>query len=218
MSDFEQFYASLGMPLKIGPAATAYKQARDLEELHIAAGEHLALHAEGIMQALPLPRRGSICLRAMKALSKTSWREYWRLNNEAFCRCALIDLCSVRQFFMDAGRWPELSPLLDQAFIMACVYLGHVIKMNEEEKALLQSTATNHLMDFQDSPHRTAQEQLAKVMEIHGIEKQKINTAAFIRQAIVQQSRLEPVFIIQEYDRINKAQQDGAGNAAPRRA
>jgi hypothetical protein len=205
MSDFEQFCASLGMPLRYGPAATAYRQARDLDELHIAAGEHLALHAVGIMQALPIPRRGRLLVRTMKALSRANWTAYWRVNNEAFCRCALVDLCSVRHFFKEAGRWPELSPLLDQAFIMACVYLGHVINMENEEKNLLQSTATKHLMDFQDSPERNAQDQLSQIMDIQGIEKQKINKAAFVNQAIIQGSRLEPFFMIQEYDRITKA-------------
>jgi hypothetical protein len=44
----------------------------------------------------------------MKALSPNKWRDYWTLSNDAFCACALIDLCSVRQFFKEANRWPEL--------------------------------------------------------------------------------------------------------------
>jgi hypothetical protein len=36
---------------------------------------------------------------------------YWRLNNDAFCACALVDLCSIRDFFKVAHRWPELSDL-----------------------------------------------------------------------------------------------------------
>jgi hypothetical protein len=70
MSHLEQFCASLGMPLRYGPAATAYRQARHLDELHFAAGEHLALHDVGD-HASPsdtAPRR--LLVRTMKALSR----------------------------------------------------------------------------------------------------------------------------------------------------
>ena len=199
MSDFEEFCKSLGVSLHRGPAAVAYTEANDIEELQIAAGEHLCLHAVGIMQALPLPRHGSLVLRGMRKLSPHKWRNYWRLNNDAFCACALTDLCSVRHFFKEAHRWPELSDLLDQSFIMASVYLSHTIKMDGEERSLLQDQATTHLVDFQDHPDRTPQEQISIVMQIEGIEKPQIKKSSFIHQAIVQPSRLEPFFLLQEY-------------------
>jgi hypothetical protein len=207
MSDFEEFCKSLGVSLNRGPAAIAYTEANDIAELQIAAGEHVCFHAVGIMQALPLPRHGSLALRGLRKLSPHKWRNYWRLNNDAFCACALIDLCSVRDFFKVAHRWPELSDLLDQSFTMASVCLSHTIKMDEEEKSLLVDQATTHLIDFQDHPDRTPQEQISIVMHIEGIEKPQINKASFIQQAIVQASTLEPFFLIQEHDRIIKAQQ-----------
>lgn len=163
-------------------------------------------------------RRGRLLVRTMKALSRAKWTDFWRVNNEAFCRCALVDLCSARQFFKEARSCPQVSPPLDQAFITACAYLSHVINMDNDEKGLFQSTATKHLMGFQDSPERSAQDQLSEIRVIQGIENQKIKKVAFVSRAIIQESRLEPFFMIQEYDRITKVQQGGAGDAAPRRA
>ena len=70
MSDFERFTENLGIRSHRGPAALAYKEANDIDDLHIAAGEHLALHAVSIMQTLPLPRHGSVMLKILRGCLK----------------------------------------------------------------------------------------------------------------------------------------------------
>lgn len=81
MNSFDDFCGSLGVPVCRGPAACAYREARGIDNLHLAAGEHLALHAVGIMQTLGLPRRGLLTLKAMKRLSRKNWLEYRKINN-----------------------------------------------------------------------------------------------------------------------------------------
>jgi hypothetical protein len=206
MSNFEEFCKSLGVSLNRGPAAIAYAEANDIMELQIAAGEHLCLHSIRIMHALSLPRHNPPVTAGMRTLSPHEWRNSSRLNNNAFCACALLDLCSVRDFFKVAHRWPELSDLLAQSFMMALVCLSHSIKMDGEERTLLMDQAKAHLTDFEDHPNRTPQEQVSILMHIEGIEKSQIDLASFIHQVFVQESTLEPFFLVREYDRITKAE------------
>jgi hypothetical protein len=205
MSTFEEFCESVGVPVRRGAAACAYRPAQDIDDIHFAAGEHLALHAVGIMQTLVLPRRGSLVLKAMRRLFRTKWLEYWRMNNQAFCACAILDLCKARQFLREANRWAEFAPLLKQSFILACIYFGQTINMAEEEKEMLHQEGTKHIIDFEDRPERTAKDQLDRIMEIEGLRKERIRKAQFIKQAIVSESYLEPFFLLQEFDRVKRA-------------
>lgn len=202
MSDWEAHVATLGVCWRDGPATTDYANARTADELYYAAGEHLGLHAVAIMQPLRLPRRGSVVLNGMRRLAPSKWREYWRVTNDAFCAFALIDLCWVRSVFRDQERWPELSALLDQTFVMACVYRGRAIEMASEENELFRDQATTHLIDFQDHPERTHEQQIARLMKIDGVHNQNVRKAEFIKAAIVQPSWLEPWALIEHYDRI----------------
>jgi hypothetical protein len=112
MSDFDEFCKRLGVSLHRGPAAIAYAEANDLGELQIAAGTHLCFHAVRMMKTLPMPKYSRLFCRCMRTLSHRRWRTYYKLCNDAFYACALIDLRNVRDLFKAAHRWPELSGLL----------------------------------------------------------------------------------------------------------
>ena len=212
MSDLGKSAGNPEVPLRRGPAALAYNKAQDIEDLQVAAGEHLCLRAVAIMQSLQLPVYGSLVLKEMRRLSPPKWQHYWQVNNDAFCACALIELLGVRHIFQQAKRWPELSSLLDQTFIMASVYLGRSISMDAEETTLLREQAATHLIDFQDHLERTHTEQVSRVLDFACIGESREKKALFIQRAIIQPAHLEPLFLIQEYDRISRNPREGIQN------
>ena len=139
----------------------------------------------------------------MKRFAPVRWREHWRVDNNAFGSCALIDLCHVRSEFREQERWPELLPLLEQVFVMACVYLAHTIEMDDDEKERFFDDATPYLSDFRDHPERTHQDQLSRIMEMPGLDKRKVHKGEFVKAAIVEPSWLDPFQLIKHYDRVS---------------
>ena len=204
MSDFERFTETLGLSFRHGPAAAAYKEANDIDELHIAAGEHLALHAVSIMQTLPLPRHGSVMLTILRRANNPAWQEYWRINHEVFFSGAIYDLCLVREFFREARRWPELSTSLDQVLIMATAYMGYMLKLDAEETDILRSFGTRHLIDFQDSPTHQAEEQMKRILEVPGLDRKRMKKEEFLKETLFRGTAIEPFYFLEEYDRLTK--------------
>lgn len=204
MSDFERFTESLGIHPRRGPAALAYKDATDIDDLHIAAGEHLALHAVSIMQTLPLPCYGSMMLKILRKTKRPAWLEYWRINHEVFFAGALYDLCFVREFLREAGRWPEIEGSLDQILIMATAYVGHMLNLDAEETDILRSFGAKHMLDFQDNPTRLTEDQLTRVMEVSGIERERIKKEEFLKQTVFRGTAIEPFYFLEDYDRLTK--------------
>jgi len=84
MDDYSKHLESLGI-LAESRVAAEYATATTDDELHFAAGEHLALHAAAITMSLGLPRRGSAVLALMERVAAARWERYWRLHNDAFC-------------------------------------------------------------------------------------------------------------------------------------
>ena len=203
MTNFDTFCESIG--LRHGPAAKSYKQAKTEDDLCFAAGERLCLHVVAVMRALPVPRHGSVVLRILRRFGRERWLHYWSLNNAVFCEAAILDLCTVRDLFAQAKRWPELSPLIDRILVMACVYLQGVIQMDAEERALLQREAVAALDRFYSAPQASPTDCIDRIMKLPGFDKHKIRKADFLRYTVMQTSRLEPLFLMSEYDRITNA-------------
>ncbi len=202
MEDFAKHLESLGVSMAESRAAADYGKAKTDDELHFAAGEHLALHAAAITMPLGLPRRGSAVLALMERVALARWERYWRLHNEAFCVSALLDLCTVRSTFRDEGRWPELSAVMDQVFVMACAHLARIIEMTPREKARLHEQATDHLIAFHDDLGRTPEQQMGTLMNLEGLNKSRVDRAAFIRAAIAEPSWLDPWALARHHDRL----------------
>ncbi len=209
MIEANSFLAAFG--IEDGPAARDYSNARTVDDLYLAAGKRLRLHAGVMMKGLQLPQRGTLLLGAMRRIAPAKWLRYWQIWNDAFCSCALADLCSVREFFRrHTDRWQELSVLVNQSFIMANVNCAHVIGMSEEEKRMLRENSARHLIDFQDDPDRTLAEQVHRILNLDGVDKRKLrgskSLAEFMELAIVQPSWLEPAVLMQHFDRIARLQ------------
>jgi hypothetical protein len=205
MEDLFKHLETLGVSMADSRAATDYGKANTQDELHYCAGEHLALHAVSITMALHLPRRGSAVLALMKRVARSRWERYWKLQNDAFCLSALLDLCTVRSVFREQKRWPELSSLLDHVFVMCCVYRTRAIEMAPDEKDRFLAQVTNHLVDFQDDGSRKPEQQIDRLMNLDGIHRDRLDKAAFVRSAIVERSWLDPWALIHHHDRIAAA-------------
>ena len=82
-------------------------------------------------------------------LANSSSQQYWVRENDAFSLSALVDLCTVRSVFREEKEWPELAPLVDWVFVMACVYRGRVMQMSPQETQEFCDPATTQLFDFQ---------------------------------------------------------------------
>jgi hypothetical protein len=183
-------------------AAADYGRAKTPDELHFAAGEHLALHAGAVSAALHLPRRGSLVLALMERAAFSRWERYWRIHNDAFCASALLDLCTVRSVFREQERWPEFSGVLDEVMIMACAHLVRLLRMTLPEKEALHERATDHLVAFQNDDSRTSRQQIDVIMSIDGFDKSRVDRAAFIKAAIRKPSWLDPWALIRHHDRL----------------
>ena len=197
---------ALGISMADSRAAADYAKTQTQDELHYAAGEHLALHAVSITMALCLPKRGSAVLGVMKHVAPSSWQRHWTIENDAFCLSALLDLCTVRSVFRQEKRWPELSSLLDRVFVMAGVYRCRVIHMTPEETAQFRDQATTHLNDFQDDDQRTAERHTDRLMNLNGLRKERINKPAFVKAAISEPSWVDSWALIRHHDRIAASQ------------
>ena len=206
MEDLFEHLETVGISMADSRAAADYAKAQTEDELHYAAGEHLALHAVSITTALCLPKRGSAVLRLMKHLTNSSWQRYWTVENDAFCLSALLDLCTVRSVFRQEDRWPELSALFDRVFVMAGVYRCRVIEMSSVETAQFREQATTHLIDFQDHDQRTREQQAERLMKLNGVRKERINESAFLKAAISEPSWVDPWALIRHHDRIASRQ------------
>ncbi len=172
MEDVFKHLKTLGISMADSRAAAEYAKTRTEEELHYAAGEHLALHAVAVTMALCLPKRGSAVLGLMKHVANSSWQRYWTRENDAFCLSALLDLCTMRSVFRQESRWPELSPLLDRVLVMAGAYRCRAIQMSPEETEQFRDQATTHLIEFQDHDQRTPQQQIDRLMNLDGLRKE----------------------------------------------
>jgi hypothetical protein len=184
------------------PAAADYAKAKSEDELHFAAGEHLAMHCAAITMALRLPRRGSVILSVLERMSASRWEQYWKLQNEAFCVSALLDLCTVRTVFREEGRWPELSYVLDQVFVMCCAHRARILEMAPHEKSRLHSQAADHLSGFRRDARRTPEQQMDRLMNMEGLRKSRIDKAALIKAAIVESSWIDPWALVRHHDRL----------------
>ena len=104
---------ALGISMADSRAAADYAKTQTQDELHYAAGEHLALHAVSITMALCLPKRGAAVLGVMKHVANSSWQRHWTIENDAFCLSALLDLCTVRSVFrqLRATRFDRGNPV-----------------------------------------------------------------------------------------------------------
>jgi hypothetical protein len=205
MEDFFKHLETLGVSMADSRAATDYSKANTQPELHYCAGEHLALRAVSITMSLHLPRRGSAVLALMKRVAHSRWERYWELQNDAFCLSALLDLCTVRSVFREQKRWPELSSLLDHVFVMGCVYRARAIEMAPDETDRFLAQATNHLVVFYDDGGRKPEQQIDRLINLDGINRDRLDKAAFVRSAIVERSWLDPWALIRHHDRIAAA-------------
>jgi len=152
--------------------------------------------------ALCLPRRGSAELDVMKHAATSSWQRYWTIENDAFCFSALVDLCTVRTVFRQEKRWPELSPLLDQVFVMAGVYRCRTIQMSSDETELFRDRATTNLIDFQDDDRRLPKQQIDRLMSLEGLRTEGVDKPAFVKSAIIEPTWVDPSALIRHHDRI----------------
>lgn len=203
MDDFERHMQSFGVSMAESRAAADYAKARTADELHVVAGDYLALHATAVAAALRLPRRGALILRVMERTAHAGWEQYCRVNNDVFCASALLDLCTVRSVFREEGRWPELASVLDQLMVMACARLASMVEMTSREKEQLHERATDHLIAFQDDATRTAERQIETILSIEGVDNRRVDKAAFVRAAITEPSWLDPWALVRHHDRIS---------------
>ena len=204
MSDFDTLMEGMGLHFRHGPPTPAYREAGDLDDLHIAAGKFVALHAVWIMETLPLPRHGSVMLRFMRRVNPQALQEYWRINHKVFFEASLYDLCLVRDFFRAAGRWPELEASLKQIFIMATAYIAHELKLDTDETEIIRESGVSLMIDFEDDTERTSEQQLSRILEVAGIDRDRIRLVEFLERTVKRGTILEPFFFLEEYDRINK--------------
>lgn len=193
-----------GFEIRYGPAAAAYRRSTNYNELCYAAGEHLCFHAHAIMRTLRLPKRGTLALAIARKLSRNQWIHYWKLHNEAYSTCAIISLDSVRQFSKQINRSQELLEFVDSIYIMSCLYLEEVLRLNCEEKNMFREQATEALVQHGLSSGQAQHDPLSMLIKIDGVELRKIDKAQFIRQAICQRGKLEPHVLVDEYDRLNR--------------
>jgi len=85
---------------------------------------------------------------------------------------------------------------------MACAHLARIIEMTPREKALLHAQATDHLIAFQDDITRTPKQQIDRLMNLEGLDKSRVDKAAFIRAAIAAPSWLDPWALARHHDRL----------------
>jgi len=192
-----------GFEIRYGPAAAAYRESIDLDDLRCAAGEHLCLHAHAIMRALRLPRRGTLVLAVTRKVSYDRWVYYWKLHNKAFCACALISLGNVRQFIKQAKRLPEMSEFIYSIFIMSCLYREKALRMNDDEKELFREQSAEALVQFEQSSDASQNDPLSLIFKKDGVDLQLVDMPWFIRQAIIMHYKLEPHVLMDEYDRLS---------------
>lgn len=84
--------------------------------------------------------------------------------------------------------------------------------MDEDEKDMLQQEGTENVIDFEEHLERTEKDQVARIMNIKELQKNRNDKAQFIKKAIMNESYLEPFFLMQEYDRIKKAKRSDGTN------
>jgi hypothetical protein len=202
MSELTDRLEALGVTCEESHASREYAACQTEDALHYCAGERLALHAASIAVCLRLPRRGAAVLSLLRRVARPRWEHYWRLQNDAFCVAALLDLSTVRVEFRKGRRWPELSTLLDHVYVMACVYRHQTLQMTAAEKHSFLELATDRLLRFQDTPEATPKDQLEVLMAIDGVRADRIDKPRFIRDVFVEPTWLDPWAMITHYDRV----------------
>jgi len=87
---------------------------------------------------------------------------------------------------------------------MATAYIAHELKLDTDETEIIRESGVSLMIDFEDDTERTSEQQLSRILEVAGIDRDRIRLVEFLERTVKRGTILEPFFFLEEYDRINK--------------